>query len=346
MRSPHRRRPAVLAALVLGALVTAGCGGGKAAPDAKPLYFQPVTAKGPDPFTPTTADDLSDPTARPPGGANGPGARAARARTLPGDTPGLYAAAKGLPSCDVDRQIDLLTRDRATARAFARGAGIAPASVPAFLRGLTPVMLRADTRVTDQGRRPGASAPTAYQAVLQAGTAVMVDGRGMPRVRCTCGNPLRPAVAVQGAVRRRGDPWPGYRPERVAVISRSARPVGGLTVVDVVGHSWIRRATGTDGTDDRAPGTPPSYSTDADLFDPGEVTPPGAVPTPGTDTPEPSGTPAPRPPRTSAPSTAPSGASPDPHDPHVPVTPDAPYPVGPAEPRTTQVGAAPEAAAR
>ena len=38
--------------------------------------------------------------------------------------------------------------------------------------------------------------------VLQAGTAVMVDDRGVPRAKCSCGNPLR-------------EPIPGTDPTKV-----------------------------------------------------------------------------------------------------------------------------------
>ncbi|PPK63784.1 hypothetical protein V5P93_005653 [Actinokineospora auranticolor] len=48
---------------------------------------------------------------------------------------------------------------------------------------MTPVALRTDTRVT---------AASSYQAVLQAGTPVLVDRRGIPRFRCSDGLSLEP----------------------------------------------------------------------------------------------------------------------------------------------------------
>ncbi|MGH3907098.1 MAG: DUF6777 domain-containing protein, partial [Pseudonocardiaceae bacterium] len=42
-----------------------------------------------------------------------------------------------------------------------------------------------DTRVTNHGYRDGKA--TDRQAVLQAGTAVLVDEKGRPRVKCGCG---------------------------------------------------------------------------------------------------------------------------------------------------------------
>ncbi|QIQ01413.1 DUF6777 domain-containing protein [Streptomyces liangshanensis] len=278
MRSPNRRRYAPLAALsalAAGALVLSGCGGGGAGkPRAEDLFFQSAGDRGGDPFTPSTVTVTSEgaPAAgRPAARASAGPVRAARA--LPGSTPGLYGAARSVSSCDVERQIRFLTEDRTRSRAFARGAGIGGSGVPAFLRGLTPVVLRADARVTGHGYRDGAAAP--YQSVLQAGTAVMVDERGLPRVRCACGNPLRPPVPVRGAVVNRGKRWPGYAPGRVVVINRADAAVDGLVVVDLVEVAWMQRRTGTDGDEDALPDILPPYGPEADITDPDAVRPPG-----------------------------------------------------------------------
>ncbi|MFJ1596357.1 DUF6777 domain-containing protein [Streptomyces sp. NPDC088261] len=293
MRSPNRRRYAALAALsalAAGALVLSGCGGGgTSAPRAKELFFQPAGDPGAHPFTESTVTATSEgpPAAR----RSARGATAApvgAARALPGSTPGLYGAARSVSSCDVERQIRLLTEDRTRSRAFARGAGIGGSAVPAFLRGLTPVVLRADARVTGHGYRDGTAAP--YQSVLQAGTAVMVDERGLPRVRCACGNPLRAPVPVRGAVVNRGKRWAGYAPGRVVVISRADTDVEGLVVVDLVDVAWMQRRTGTDGDEDGLPEVLPPYGPEADITDPDTVRPPGeAVPSADPSaTPEPS----------------------------------------------------------
>ncbi|GAP52775.1 serine/threonine protein kinase [Streptomyces azureus] len=71
-------------------------------------------------------------------------------------------------------------------------------------------MLRADTGVTNHGFRAGRAA--VLQAVLQAGTAVLVDDRGVPRVRCACGNPLRPPVAMRGTPAVKDTPCPATGP--------------------------------------------------------------------------------------------------------------------------------------
>jgi hypothetical protein len=70
-----------------------------------------------------------------------------------------------------------------------RGPGVPLAEIRGFLASLTSVVLRTDTAVTNHDYRDRQAVP--FQSVLQAGNAVLVDERGVPRVRCTCGNPLR-----------------------------------------------------------------------------------------------------------------------------------------------------------
>lgn len=57
-----------------------------------------------------------------------------------------------------------------------------------YVRKLTPVLLRADTRVTTHEYRSGSVVPV--QSVLESGTVVLVDDRGTPKVRCARGTPL------------------------------------------------------------------------------------------------------------------------------------------------------------
>jgi hypothetical protein len=238
----------------------------------------------------------------------------------------------------VERQVRLLTDDKARSVAFAEGARIGGSAVPGFLRGLTPVVLRADTRVTAHGYRHGDA--TSFQSILQAGTAVLVDDRATPRVRCSCGNPLGPAVAMEGAVGRRGNPWHGYRPDHVLLISPTQRRTADLTVVNSADNTWMRRATGTDGDEDGVPASLPAYSPDADLFDPQEVAPPDpALPDEpsgdpsGSASAEPTGTAAPEP-SAPAPTDEPTGGpdAPLPSDEQAAPTGDVPRPDGPGVP--------------
>ncbi|MFF3314816.1 DUF6777 domain-containing protein [Streptomyces sp. NPDC003035] len=285
MRSPIRRprRPHVTAlAALASALLLASCssagdsGGAGTAAAAQEVFLQPVAAQGPDPFTASTAKAPAAPTPSPTGTASG-SATPQTVREITGSTPGLYGGTRSVASCDVEQQVAFLAGDRGKSRAFAEAAGIPEANLAGWLRGLTPVVLRADTRVTSHGYRDGDA--TAFQSVLQAGTAVLVDGYGTPRVRCACGNPLRTPAAVQGA-RHNGRPWAGYHPDRVVVIRPTATVVTSLVIVNVVNNTWIERKTGTDGEQDTHPTViPPCDPVDCDLT--GSPTPVPPPPTTG-----------------------------------------------------------------
>jgi hypothetical protein len=230
-------------------LVVAGCDSGDRGQASNgstggELFLQPVADRGPDPFTASTDTSTASrpPVTRTPQSAP---TGSPQVRTLSGATPGLYGGTRNAGSCDVEKQIRYLDADRAGARAFAEVSGIATASVPDYLRQLTPVVLRADTRVTNHGFGDGRA--TGFQAVLQAGTAVLVDNRGVPRVRCACGNPLGPPVVIDGNPGTRGRSWSGYRPAQVVMVTPAPDVITDITIVDVGDDTWIERPVGHDG---------------------------------------------------------------------------------------------------
>ncbi|MFI7407603.1 DUF6777 domain-containing protein [Streptomyces sp. NPDC049627] len=237
----------VTACVLSAALLVAGCGGGsRGAESGGEVFLEPAAAKGPDPFTDSTATTTARPSpvtrtpAPSPSGRTGP-------QQLSGGTPGLYGGTRGTGSCDVRRQIDQLTSDPGRARVFARAAGISHASIPGYLRSLTSVVLRADTRVTNHGFRDGRG--TGYQSVLQAGTAVLVDDHGVPRVRCACGNPLTPADRLPDNPGTKGRSWSGYRPDRVVVVAPTVQVITDITIINMVDNTWIERPVGHQGHD-------------------------------------------------------------------------------------------------
>lgn len=266
----------VMACALSVALLVAGCfrPGVRAVRLGEELYLLPAAARGPDPFTGSTVTGATAPGPPDAGGTTAPGPRGVGAtgpplasssgpalpaalvaapggavRVLSGATPGLYGGTAGVAGCDVERQIGYLTADRARGDAFARAAGVPASGLPGYLRGLTPVVLRADTRVTSHGYRAGQA--VVHQAVLQAGTAVLVDDRGVPRVRCACGNPLgRPAPARAG-LGARGSAWNGYRPGQVIAVTPAPRAVTTLTIVNAETRTWIQRRIGHDVRHDR-----------------------------------------------------------------------------------------------
>lgn len=261
MRSPTRIFVSALA--ISAALLVAGCSGdsGNGASAAKgELFLQPVAETGPDPFTDSTAKSTETPapvtrTPQPPSPSGTASANTQGMHPVDGATPGLYGGTQSVGSCDVEKQVGFLTSDPAKERAFADVEGISAASVPDFLRGLTPVVLRADTRVTNHGYRSGEA--TSYQAVLQAGTAVLVDDRGMPRVRCACGNPLKPPVAIKGTPNTQGQQWSGYRPTQVVVVTPAPKVITNIVIVNITDNTWIERKVGDDGQHDKRVPPPP-----------------------------------------------------------------------------------------
>ncbi|WP_328875320.1 hypothetical protein OHT76_37535 [Streptomyces sp. NBC_00287] len=239
------RTPRGILVTACAALLVAGCGSGgdKDAAASGELFLQPVAAQGPDPFTASTATS----TATPPPVTRTP--QPDGVRSYAGSTPGLYGGTEGVGSCDVNRQIDHLTADQGRAHAFAGAVGISRSGVPDYLRGLAPVVLRADTHVTNHGYRDGRA--TTYQSVLQAGTAVLVDNRGVPRVRCACGNPIEPPAATHGSPATSGRAWSGYRPTQVIVVTPAPQVITNITIINIVNNTWIERRIGHDVQHDR-----------------------------------------------------------------------------------------------
>ncbi|MCX4459357.1 hypothetical protein OOK58_46720 [Streptomyces sp. NBC_01728] len=235
----------VVAGVVIG-VVLSRSGGTSGTGSGGEVFLQAANKSGPDPFTESTAK--SDSTAPVTPAADMPES-ANVTRGVSGSAPGFYGGTRNTASCDVEKQIKALRAEPAKNKAFASVADVEPTEVPAYLRSLTPVQLRMDTRVTNHGYRGGAA--TGYQAVLQTGTAVLVDGHGVPRVRCACGNPLTPAVAQRTVPRRTGDTWPSYRSQNVVVVVPAKTTVDVFVIYDPHRDEWVGRHRGdTDGRRD------------------------------------------------------------------------------------------------
>jgi hypothetical protein len=160
-------------------------------------------------------------------------------RSVNAVAPGLYGGTRNNQACNPEQMIQYLTNTPAKAAAWAGAQGIQPSDIPTFIRSLTPVVLRADTRVTNFGYRNGVANPK--PAVLQAGTAVLVDQYGIPRARCSCGNPLAPARPLPAGYTTRGTPWPGYNPTSVIVVVNVTNVVvKEFVMVDLTGGYFSR----------------------------------------------------------------------------------------------------------
>ena len=188
------------------------------------------------------------------------------ARRADGDQPGLYGGSLDQQTCDVDALIEFLTdEDNADkAEAWAGVQGIEVDDIEDFIRELTPMRLRFDTRVTNHGFTDGEADP--FQSVLEAGTAVLVDDTGAPRVKCACGNPLTEpedlgdvdqgdALDVDELAQNPDEAWDGFEPEDIVVIEAGDQ-LDEFVLVDVETGELFIRPVGTDGEAD---------STDVDL---------------------------------------------------------------------------------
>lgn len=204
------------------------------------LFLEPLTEAGQDPFTESVAlASLPEPSPLELEVEPDPG----EAGFFTGTVPRLYGGSGQEQVCDTAALIGFLDESPEKAAAFAEALGIEPSEVPDYLSGLAPVALQADTWVTNHGFRDGRATPR--QSVLQAGTAVLVDEFGVPRVRCSCGNPLDlpqpPDDAGANLQQLVGDesaelvgtPWPGFAPDDVITVRPGADPVDELTLVDL-----------------------------------------------------------------------------------------------------------------
>ncbi|WNM33452.1 DUF6777-containing protein [Streptomyces sp. Li-HN-5-11] len=172
-----------------------------------------------------------------------------------GDTPGLYGGTGKPTICDVTRLKRFLTdpANHQKAQAWAGVLDITPAGIPDYLDRLTPVLLRHDTLVENHDYKQGNA--VSFGSLLQAGIAVLVDERGLPAVKCSCGNPLRPyqrnAARVSVAFGNGDRKWPGYDPASLVTVRPAPHRLQRLALVDVdrpgVG---IDRPVGTTGRHD------------------------------------------------------------------------------------------------
>ncbi|MGQ0573779.1 MAG: DUF6777 domain-containing protein [Pseudonocardia sp.] len=244
-RFPVRRVVSVV--LMVAGLAVAGFGLFASCQQAQAgeVFLDPAASPGLDPFFGGGTVTAAPPgpkvalpqVARPAGGQGVP--------AVAGTTPGLYGGVENQTLCNTAQIIGYLETTPDRAGPWTEALGIAPGGIRAFLTGLTPVVLRVDTRVTSIGFRGGRAVPT--QAVLETGTVVLVDAGGQPRVRCGSGNPLdRPRSVRTGGdgTRFAGTPWPGFSPTTIVVITPTA-PIGAIILVDLRGGVTIVRVPGS-----------------------------------------------------------------------------------------------------
>ena len=268
----------VAVALLVGVFAVAKGGGDSAgAPttsDSVPteIFLEAAASPGVDPYTPDVEQNVvpvtapaalptttpataalpattSAPTTTPPGTTLARRVPVRGVNALSGNTPGLYGGTRNNSSCNGEQMISFLSANPDKAAAWAGVIGISISEIPTYIRSLTPVILRYDTRVTNHGFKYGRA--TSNQSVLQAGTAVLVDVYGVPRARCKCGNPLsEPWEAPQVY---RGDPWSWWNPIDVVIYRPAPVRIDIFILISITTGEAFGRPPGTTGTGDIDP---------------------------------------------------------------------------------------------
>ncbi len=240
---------AVIVGLVIALVVTNRGGDGKKAAGKGEIFLESASSTGPNPFTRSVATGSPvavTTTTRPPASTSTVPSRAT-VQGVQGSQPGLYGGTRNNSTCDPEQLISFLQANPGKAGAWSRALGIPRDSIATYVRRLTPVILTGDTRVTNYGYRDGR--PTPRQAVLQAGTAVLVDEYGIPRVKCGCGNPLTPPVPTPVTPTYTGTQWPGWSPTTVTVVVVNVK-VNTFVLVDPTNGVKFDRPPGTTGAQD------------------------------------------------------------------------------------------------
>lgn len=147
------------------------------------LYLR-ADQPGPNPFTEpaVVSSAIAAPTSVTPG--------------LPGVAPGSSPArVPGPGECDQQLLIGLLNQRPEAKAAWGEAFKFAPGEVESYIRGLVPVLLNRDVRVTGFGFKQGKTEP--IQAILAAQSALLINSAGEPVVRCYGGNPLGPPRKIE-----------------------------------------------------------------------------------------------------------------------------------------------------
>jgi hypothetical protein len=239
-----------LVGLVAGVLIARpGSDGGS---EALRVELVPSSEAGEDPFVvgvdALAVEDFttSEPAASA-GAAPAPEGTRLRLEQTSGTARQLYGSSTSAVVCDVASLEAGLAADPEAATAWASLMGVAPDEVGAVLRSLTPLVLGRDALVTNTSYQGGRV--RRFPAILQAGTAVLVDRTGTPRVKCSCGNPLLappPEVtAADAPVELEGERWEGFSEAEVSLVE-PGEAVDELETIDV--DTREPQATPTGGT--------------------------------------------------------------------------------------------------
>jgi hypothetical protein len=214
-------------------------------PTASPaaVSLEPVGTAGANPFMPPVGTDQT-------------GLKLLRGSggTFSGATPGLYGGTLRKASCNPQQLVSFLRTHPDKSAAWAGVLGIRPADIPGYVAGLTSAVLRSDTAITNHGYIDGHV--TSFPAVLEAGTAVLIDRHGQPVTKCFCGNPLTKPMAYTKATYT-GRQWPLFSSTSVTYIQKTTTTENSFTLVNPVTGTAFLRAPSRSSSADQPLATPP-----------------------------------------------------------------------------------------
>jgi hypothetical protein len=259
-----------IGAVLAVALLLHGCGGGgskKAKPPPKKEVFTEPISTANNPFTPPAGNDFQ----------NIPPVQTQGISTQSGGQVGLFGGTMQEGSCNKEQLITFLEQNPDKGRAWASKLGINYSDVRTYVSGLTPVLLRSDTRLTNHGFKDGRV--TDIQVVLQAGTAVLVDEKGFPVTKCYCGNPLTPPVSYPPTYS--GPKWSSFNENSLTVVVKNTVIINIFVLVDPRTGQTFMRPRGTDGSQDSlaGPTTTPTTRPPVTTRPPSTTHPPTTPPT-------------------------------------------------------------------
>jgi hypothetical protein len=220
-----------------------------------------------DPFAPPVGTDQPVPPVRTPSPV-----------TVTGGHVGLYGGTLRRRVCDKQQLTVYLQQHPDKGAAWASVIGISTAQIPSYVDSLTPVLLRSDTLVTNHGFADGHA--TSVVAVLQAGTAVLVDDKGEPVTKCYCGNPLTapPGYGPAYTPSYFGPRWAGFSGTSITIVQSSTTIIQNFTLVDPGTGRAFTRPRGSDGTRDLPVEGPSPTSTLPPATQPPATQPPATQP--------------------------------------------------------------------
>lgn len=198
------------------------------------IFLESAATQGQDSFSDGPLADEPDPAIAQAATEPAPtGSGTIQTSTSSGDTAGLYGGSLKSAICKTAKMLEFFRENPAKAQAWVdalnadpdlrwSGGQLTVAAIPQYLKGLTPIILVSDTRVTNHGYANGK--PTQFQSVLQRGSGIFVDEYGVPRVRCFCGNPLLAPKAAKGTPKYQGKAWPGFSPDKTTAVVAASNP--------------------------------------------------------------------------------------------------------------------------